>query len=159
MIYYVMGVSGSGKTTIGKLLAQRLDLPFFDADGFHPPENIEKMSSGKPLNDADRRGWLKAIHDKAVEVLKADEGAVITCSALKEVYRQTISDGIETYVKWVMLNGDYELIKNRMEERAHFMPPELLQSQFDTLEKPYYGIHISIEKTPEEIVNEILENK
>jgi carbohydrate kinase (thermoresistant glucokinase family) len=151
-----MGVSGSGKTTIGKMLAEKLSLPFYDADGFHPPENIEKMSAGKPLNDTDRQGWLQAIHNKAVGVLKQDEGAVITCSALKEVYRQAISDGIEPGVKWVMLNGDYELIKNRMEERSHFMPSALLKSQFDTLEKPDYGMHISVEKTPEEIVNEII---
>lgn len=156
MIYYVMGVSGSGKTTVGEMLAQRLDLPFFDADGFHPPENIEKMSLGKPLNDNDRAGWLQAIHGKATDILQQGSGAVITCSALKETYRQTISKGIEVYVKWVILNGDYELIKKRMEERAHFMPSALLKSQFETLEIPDYGIHVSIEKTPEEIVEEII---
>lgn len=156
MIYYVMGVSGSGKTTVGKMLGERLKLPFFDADDFHPKENIQKMSEGKPLNDDDRKGWLQAIHNKATEVLKQGEGAVITCSALKEVYRKAISEGIENSVEWIFLDGSYELIKKRMEARAHFMPSELLKSQFDTLEKPEYGIHISIEKTPEEIVEEII---
>lgn len=156
MIYYVMGVSGSGKTTIGEMLAKKLGLPFFDADGFHSPENIEKMSLGKPLTDGDRTGWLKAIHGKAVEILNKNGSAVITCSALKEKYRSAISDGVENSVKWVMLNGTYDLIKKRMEERSHFMPSALLKSQFETLEKPDYGIHISIEKTPQEIVEEIM---
>ena len=156
MIYYVMGVSGSGKTTIGAMLGKRLSLPFLDADDFHPKENIQKMSEGKPLNDDDRKGWLQAIHSKAVSVLEEEKGAVITCSALKEVYRKTISDGIESSVNWVFLDGNYELIKKRMEERSHFMPPDLLKSQFDTLEKPTYGTHISIEKTPAEIVEEIV---
>jgi carbohydrate kinase (thermoresistant glucokinase family) len=151
-----MGVSGSGKTTIGEMLAEKLGLPFHDADEFHPPENIEKMSSGKSLNDNDRKAWLLAIYEKATEVLQKNEGAVITCSALKETYRQTISKAIELSVKWIVLNGDYELIKKRMEERSHFMPSALLKSQFDTLEKPDYGIHISIEKTPEEIIDEII---
>lgn len=156
MIYYIMGVSGSGKTTIGTMLAKKLNLPFFDADSFHPAENIEKMSLGKPLNDQDRVGWLQAIHNKAVEILNRGGGAVITCSALKEVYRQTISDGIADSVKWVILNGEYDLIKKRMDERSHFMPPALLKSQFETLETPDYGIHVSIEKTPEEIISEII---
>lgn len=156
MIYYVMGVSGSGKTTIGEMLAKKLGLPFFDADGFHPPENIQKMSLGKPLNDTDRSGWLQAIHEKAAEILNKNESAVITCSALKERYRSAISDGIENSVKWVMLNGTYGLIKKRMEERSHFMPSALLKSQFETLEKPAYGLHISIENSPEEIVAKII---
>ncbi len=156
MIYYIMGVSGSGKTTIGQLLAQKLGLPFFDADEFHPPENIEKMSAGKSLTDDDRREWLQAIHNKATEILSHGKGAVITCSALKESYRQTIAHGIEPKVNWVILTGGYELIKQRMENRAHFMPSALLKSQFETLELPDYGIHVSIEKAPEEIINEIL---
>lgn len=151
-----MGVSGSGKTTIGQMLAQKLGLPFFDADEFHPPENIEKMSAGKSLTDDDRHGWLQAIHNKATEILTHGKGAVITCSALKETYRQTIANGIESDVIWVILTGNYGLIKQRMEARAHFMPSALLTSQFETLELPDYGIHVSIEKTPQEISNEIL---
>ncbi|MFT6203158.1 MAG: carbohydrate kinase (thermoresistant glucokinase family) [Spirosomataceae bacterium] len=151
-----MGVSGSGKTTIGDMLGKRLKLPFFDADNFHPKENIQKMSEGKPLNDDDRKGWLQAIHGKAVEILDEGEGAVITCSALKEVYRKTIVDGIEKSVKWIFLDGSYELIKKRMEARSHFMPPDLLKSQFDTLEKPEYGIQVSIENSPEEIIDKVI---
>lgn len=152
MIYYVMGVSGSGKSTVGEMLAKQLGFPFFDADDFHPKENVKKMSEGKPLNDDDRVGWLQAIHNKATDVIKTGTGAVITCSALKETYRQTITEGIQNSVEWIVLNGSYELIKTRMEARAHFMPSALLKSQFDTLEIPEYGMHISIENSPEEIV-------
>ncbi len=156
MIYYVMGVSGSGKTTIGEMLAEKINVPFFDADGFHPPKNIEKMSLGHSLNDEDRQEWLVAIHKKAIYLLQKNETAVITCSALKEKYRKIISEEIEDSVKWVILNGSYDLIKKRMEERSHFMPSALLKSQFETLEIPDYGSHFSIEKTPEEIIKEII---
>ena len=155
-IIYIMGVSGSGKTTIGKELAEKMDMPFFDGDDFHPIANKEKMRSGIPLTDEDREGWLIAINRKAKEQEKKD-GAVIACSALKEKYRKLLSKGISDSVYWVFLQGSFELIKERMQERKeHFMPPSLLASQFDTLEIPKNAIKADISKTPDEIVASII---
>ena len=148
--YIIMGVSGSGKTTVGTLLAKQLHLPFYDADDFHPEGNKVKMASGIPLNDNDRLPWLQALQDR----LKSWKGAVLACSALKESYRQILSEG--TSVVFVCLKGDYETIRKRMEIREHFMRPELLQSQFDILEPPSYGIAVGIEHTPEAMVSEII---
>lgn len=149
--YLIMGVSGSGKTTIGKLLAQQLHLPFYDADDFHPEANKLKMASGIPLNDADRIPWLQTLQ-RAIQTWP--QGAVLACSALKESYRQILSEGNK--LECIFLKGDYETLWKRMEERTHFMKPELLQSQFDILEPPSYGIHISVIDTPEKILSEII---
>ena len=151
----VMGVSGSGKTTIGKQLALALDIPFFDADDFHPKSNIEKMSNGIPLNDEDRLPWLQNLNRHLIA--HKNSGAVLACSALKESYREILSEGI--FIDWVYLKADFDLIKERMLDRKdHFMPLELLQSQFNTLETPNYGIHVSNTSTPTEIVKKILSN-
>lgn len=155
MIYYVIGVSGSGKTTIGSLLSKRLNLPFYDADDFHSHENIEKMKAGTPLTDDDRKDWLLAINQKAIEIKNEQQSAVFACSALKEEYRKTLSSGIEHQVKWIILVGGYEKIKQRMESRLHFMPSHLLQSQFDDFELPEYGLHLLINQTTEVMIDKI----
>jgi len=151
-----MGVSGSGKTTVGKKLADRIGLPFFDGDDFHPVSNKEKMTAGIPLTDGDRQAWLNKMNEAAREHAKLS-GAVFACSALKEKYRAVLSSGIEIPLYWVFLQGSFELIKERMEERKdHFMPPGLLSSQFADLEIPNNSITINITRRPEEIVDSII---
>jgi len=150
-----MGVSGCGKSTIGKLLAQELNIPFFDGDDFHPKDNIKKMSSGQPLNDADRQGWLETLNDLAKKQLTKNS-CVLVCSALKQKYRDTLSLDLEAQTKWVYLSGDFNQIYNRVNIRPdHFMPSELLQSQFDTLEEPKDALKIDIALTPEKIIKKI----
>ena len=158
MIYYIMGVSGSGKTTVGENLSQKLNIPFFDADSFHSKENVAKMAAGQSLTDDDRQGWLNALNTKAIQQCENNEGAIIACSALKEKYRNTLAENIEKPIFWIHLEGDFELIFERMKQRLnHFMPAGLLKSQFEALEKPEYGIHVSINQSPEAIIDEILE--
>jgi gluconokinase len=149
-----MGVSGSGKTTIGKLLAKKLDVPFYDGDSYHPQVNVEKMAKGNPLNDDDRKGWLQRLNRLAKN--HQGKGAVIACSALKKKYRKLLRQGIEDTIEFVYLDGSFNLISQRLQQReGHFMPPELLRSQFETLEIPEHAISVSIDATPEEIVAEI----
>jgi len=154
-VLVVMGVSGCGKTAIGKLLSKKLGYPFFDGDDFHPEENIKKMSSGQPLVDEDRKEWLIRINQLAIE--HRHTGAIIACSALKKNYRSLIRAGMGNCIAFVFLDGSFDLIKSRLEERkGHFMPISLLQSQFDTLEPPSKEITVSIEAEPNAIVKEIL---
>ena len=136
-IIFITGVSGSGKTTVGQLLAEQTSLPFFDGDDFHSPANVAKMQSGTPLNDEDRMSWLAAIHDKALEMLSAgDGGAIFACSALKKNYRDILENDIVGQTLFVLLDGSYDLISQRLQARkGHYMPPALLQSQFDILER------------------------
>jgi carbohydrate kinase (thermoresistant glucokinase family) len=156
MIIVVMGVTSSGKSTIGKLLAKRLSVPFIEGDEFHPEENIEKMSKGIPLNDDDRVPWLQLLSQQ-LKSHQQDKGAVLACSALKESYRKILQGGLNEKITWIYLDGSEELIRKRMEKRKnHFMPEALLQSQFSALEKPSYALCFSIEKEPEVIVNEIV---
>lgn len=153
-----MGVSGSGKTTIGKLLSDRLDIPFYDSDRFHPPSNIEKMSAGIPLNDGDRQPWLQAIHDFVVQELPTGS-LIIATSALKQSYRNLLNGDLsQDQVQWIFLHGEFDLLYERIANRRdHFMPESLLQSQFDTLEIPHNeALAIDVAQTPEEIVNEII---
>lgn len=153
-IIIIMGVSGTGKSTIGKLLSNKMDIPFFDGDDYHPDANREKMASGRPLNDEDRRGWLAAINSLAQQEQEL-KGAIIACSALKEKYRNQIESGV-AQIHFIHLEGSFELILARLKARkGHFMPPELLRSQFDALEAPKEAINISIELKPEEIVSQI----
>ena len=153
-IFVVMGVSGTGKTTIGKLLSKAYGYPFFDGDDYHSKENIEKMSSGQPLNDNDRKSWLKSLNTLAHNQLKS--GAIIACSALKERYRNTLSSGITEQIAFIYLKGTFEQVKNRLEGRkGHFMSSSLLQSQFDALEEPEDAIAVSIELSPEKIIKAI----
>lgn len=155
-IYFICGVSGCGKTTIGKLLAEELGIDFIDGDDFHPQENIDKMQSGNALNDDDRKGWLIAINKYLHET---ENSTVIACSALKEQYRKLlISKSLKNY-HWVFLNGGFELIRERMRQRmGHFMPDNLLKSQFDILDIPEYALTFDIEASPETIVNNIIHN-
>jgi carbohydrate kinase (thermoresistant glucokinase family) len=150
----VMGICSCGKTLIGRMLAEKLGLPFYDADDFHSKENIKKMKSQIPLNDNDRFPWLNAMAQKMTEWEKKG-GAVLACSALKESYRQILRTGPS--VQFVFLKGTKEIIRQRMKNRKdHFMPSSLIDSQLDTLEEPADAITINIAKTPQEIVNEIL---
>ncbi len=127
----VMGVSGCGKSTIGRALAERLGATFRDADDFHPPANIDKMRSGTPLTDADRRPWLDGLNT----MVKESGPMVLACSALKQVYRQQLANGVDG-LHWVYLRTDFDTIDARMRRREHFMPATLLRSQFDALEEP-----------------------
>lgn len=152
----VMGVSGSGKTSVGRTLAQQLGWDFYDADDFHPPENVAKMASGIPLDDSDRAPWLAALHDLISSTLKADRRGILACSALKERYRQQLLDG-NPDVQIVYLKGTYDLIWPRMSVRKdHFMKPQMLQSQLETLEEPTNAWTVDISPPVIEIVGQIL---
>jgi gluconokinase len=154
MIIILTGVSGSGKTTIGRLLARDLGWDFYDADDYHPPENIAKMASGIPLTDEDRQPWLQALHALILDRIQQNEQAVIACSALKEIYRSRLH--INHIVQFVYLVGSFELIKERlMSRQRHFMTTDLLASQFAALEEPQDVLAIDISATPEEIVSAI----
>lgn len=156
-IYYVMGVSGSGKSTIGKLLADTLQIPFYDADDFHPQANIDKMAKGHPLNDEDRAEWLQSLNEKAISCINQHQGAVIACSSLKNSYREILVKTIENSADIIFLNGSFELISQRINQRKnHFMPPGLLESQFETLQEPSDAIEVAIDQSPAEIIEEIL---
>lgn len=157
-VIFIIGVSGAGKTTIGKIVAAQLRIPFFDADDFHPEANRKKMAEGIPLNDEDRMGWLESLNQLAREEVE-DHSLVIACSALKESYRQQLMLQIENQCQWFLLQGSFDEIKERMSKRiGHYMPATLLQSQFDLLEVPHYAISIDIEQSPEEMVVLILDN-
>jgi gluconokinase len=155
----VMGVSGSGKSTIADKLADRLGWRYEDGDRFHPASNVAKMSAGLPLTDQDRRPWLKAIADEIDRVCKAGERAVIACSALKHAYRDILVHGRRD-VRIVFLWGTQALIAERLASRkGHFMPPGLLDSQFKTLEPPEKSEHpvtVSIDASVEAIVDDIV---
>jgi len=155
-VIFIMGVSGSGKTTIGEGLSARTGFEFYDADDFHTKEKVEKMRAGIPLTDDDRWPWLESIHAFVTEKIKTAD-VIVVCSALKQVYRDKLSAGIEKYCQWVFLNGDYDTIMGRMQKRAgHYMPPTLLQSQFDTLEVPVDAIRIDITREPSIIIDDIM---
>jgi gluconokinase len=155
----VMGVSGSGKSTIAAALAARLQWTFEDGDRFHPASNVEKMRAGHPLSDEDRWPWLEAIADEIGRVCKAGGHVVIACSALKHAYRDVLLRGRDD-VRFVFLNGDQALIAERLARRkGHFMPPGLLDSQFKTLEPPEADerpITVSIDAPVETIIIDII---
>jgi carbohydrate kinase (thermoresistant glucokinase family) len=156
MIIVVMGVTASGKSTVGKILAKRLSLPFIEADEFHSRENILKMKKGFPLTDEDRYPWLLSLSNE-LQLQQKKKGAVLACSALKEDYRKILQKGLDEKIIWIYLQGDEAILLERIKNRkGHFMPEKLLQSQLATLEKPAYAYCFSIEKDPETIVNEIL---
>jgi 6-phosphogluconate dehydrogenase len=157
MIFIIMGVSGSGKTTVGIQLASALGLPFYDADDHHPETNVNKMSEGIPLTDSDRQRWLEQLAAD-MRQWEVGGGAVVACSALKESYRKILQPpGSVTPYTWIYLEGSPALIKERLAARkGHFMPPVLLDSQFEALEKPNYGLHLNVAQPPEEIVRQII---
>jgi gluconokinase len=152
-----MGVAGSGKTTVAKLFAEKTGAIFYEGDGFHPPANIEKMRKGIPLTDENRESWLRALRDIIVRSLEKNELAAVTCSALKAKYREQLQ-GNDARVRFVFLTGPRELIEERLKNRrGHFMPATLLDSQLTTLEPPMNALTFSIEKSPEEIVAELIQ--
>jgi gluconokinase len=155
----VMGVSGSGKSTIGEKLAERLRWSYEDGDKFHPPSNVAKMSAGQPLTDEDRWPWLQAIANEIDRVCEAGEHAVIACSALKRAYRDILVHG-RNDVRIIYLKGTQDLIASRLALRkGHFMPPGLLASQFRTLEPPDASenpVTVSIDASVETIVDDII---
>lgn len=155
----VMGVSGSGKSTVGPLLAARLGWPFEDGDSFHPASNIAKMSTGMPLTDEDRWPWLAAIAARIARARADGAGVVIGCSALKRIYRDALRVG-HADLRFVHLAGSPTLIGARQAARSgHFMPPSLMQSQFATLEPPESeadAITLAVEETPEAIAEAAL---
>lgn len=155
----VMGVSGSGKTTVAQLLADRLDRPFAEADDFHPEANVAKMAAGTPLDDEDRRPWLRTMRDWLSEQAAAGRSTVITCSALKVAYRDVLREA-QGRVRFVHLSAPGELIGDRMEHRSgHFMPPSLLPSQLSTLEPltaDEDGVTVAVDATPAQVAEAAL---
>jgi gluconokinase len=132
----LMGVSGSGKSSVGQEVSRRLGMKFIDGDDLHPRANIQKMGAGHPLSDADRAPWLERIRDAAYSLFQKNEQGIIVCSCLKRAYRDSLRDGNPS-LQFLFLEGDFDLILTRMLARAgHFMPVSLLQSQFETLEQP-----------------------
>jgi len=157
VIVIIFGVSGSGKTILGKLLADELGWRFYEADDFHSGANIDKMKRGVPLTDEDRLPWLERLRELINRATAAGENAVLACSALKRAYRDRLRTNEE--VKFVFLHGDHALIEKQMRQRrGHFMDPELLRSQFGDLEEPQSDEHvltIELGHIPQELVEEI----
>jgi gluconokinase len=155
MIVVVMGVSGSGKTTVGAMLAEAMQCPFLEGDSLHPKENIDKMSHGIPLTDADRAPWLAAIHARILEVFERGLDLVVGCSALKQQYRKLLAKDVP--IAWVYLKGSPALIRARLQHRPdHFMKADLLASQFDALDEPSDALVVDISASPAAIVKHIL---
>ncbi len=166
MVILLMGVSGSGKTTIGKMLAQKQHWQFKDADDFHSQVNKDKMQRGQALTDEDRRPWLEVLQQEIDVALSTDTDLILACSALKAAYRQVLGDNSvggasqnENRVKFVYLKGDFELIQQRLQARhGHFMNPDLLSSQFKDLEEPEGAIVVDISRSPADSIQQIEES-
>jgi gluconokinase len=155
MVILVMGVTGAGKTTVGKLLAERLGWQSLDADDFHPPENIEKMRHGIALTDADREPWLAAIHKALLDCTAKNQNVVLACSALKQKYREKLAAGLDMRICY--LKGSFEEISSHIEHRTgHFAGEAILAGQFADLEEPDDAIVLDANATPEENVREAL---
>jgi carbohydrate kinase (thermoresistant glucokinase family) len=151
MIVIIMGVAGSGKTTIGSLLAKELDWAFYDADDFHSESNRAKMSQGIPLTDEDRADWLISLRELITQNIRQNKSAILACSALKNSYRNMLE--VDEQVKFVHLHGTYEQIKTRLNTRTgHFMSAGMLDSQFQTLEEPENALTVDIKNTPKDIL-------
>jgi gluconokinase len=157
VIVIIFGVSGAGKTTVGKLLARELSWRFIEADDFHPAANIEKMRNGHPLSDEDRWPWLDCLRKQIEQLLSVGENAVLACSALKRGYRDHLR--VSDEVKFLFLRADYAVVEKRLRSRhGHFMNAALLQSQFDDLEQPQPDenvLTIELGRTPGDIVERI----
>jgi gluconokinase len=152
-----MGVSGSGKSTVGKILSDRLNCLFYDADDFHPSSNIIKMSRGIPLDDSDRKLWLLKLQNIVVDTVEKQKSGVMACSALKEQYRQIITGDRADKIIWIYLRGDYNTIYQRLQLRKnHFLKADLLRSQFAILEEPKNALTIDISVEPNVMIEAIL---
>ena len=158
MIVVLMGVTGSGKTTVGKLLAERANAAFADADDYHSAANREKMAAGHPLNDQDRQPWLERLNRVLADWHRSGNSGVLACSALKASYRDTLSAGMpDGTVTFVLLDGSKQLIASRLASRKHeYMNPNLLDSQIATLEMPTDALRVVNDRKPEEVAEEIL---
>lgn len=156
MILVVMGVSGSGKTTIGKMLASETGWPFADGDDYHPQANKDKMHAGVPLNDEDRAPWLLRLHGLLLSWKRKGENGILACSALKEQYRRVLSTDLPD-LRFVLLEAPVAVLEERLRARtAHFMNPDLLASQFATLEVPTDALRVSVTQPAAEVVRFIL---
>lgn len=155
MIVVVFGVAGVGKTTVGMLLADSLQCPFLEGDSLHSKANVEKMSRGIPLTDADRAPWLTAIYARLLEAFTTGQSLVVACSALKQSYRTRLAAGLA--ISWVYLKASEELIRSRLQHRTgHFMKADMLASQFEALEEPSDALVADASRPPDAIVKQIL---
>lgn len=155
MVIVVIGVAGSGKTTVGAMLAAAMKCPFLEGDSLHPEENIDKMSHGIPLTDSDRGPWLSAIHARMLDYFERGQDLIVACSALKQEYRRVLAKGIA--ITWVYLKGSPALIRSRLKHRPnHFVKIDLLASQFDSLEEPDNALVVDVSAPPSVIVEHIL---
>lgn len=155
MIVVVMGVAGSGKSTVGTMLAEAMRCPFLDGDALHSAASVGKMVRGIPLTDADRAPWLAAIHARLLEASRAGQDLVVACSALRQSYRAALAEGIG--IAWVYLKGSEALIRSRLQQReGHYMKADMLASQFEMLEEPSDAIIIDVTQSPEVIVEQAL---
>lgn len=153
MILLLMGVAGSGKTTIGRQLASDLGWRFYDADDFHPPANVAKMAAGTPLTDTDRKPWLEALRARIETSLASGENAIVGCSALKATYRAILQQRAEEPIQFIYLRGSPELLAARLAARTdHFMKPGMLASQLSALEEPANAVIVDIAPPPAEVV-------
>lgn len=156
MVVVLMGVSGSGKSTVGRALAGKLGWSFVEGDDFHPPANVEKMRAGVPLTDDDRRPWLAAVRDRMDAALGRGENVVLACSALKHAYQEYLERHDPAHIHFVHLHGSEELIRERLAARTgHFMNPALLHSQFETLEPPEHAVRVGVTGTPEAVADQV----
>ena len=154
-IIVVMGVAGSGKTTVGTRLAEAMHCAYLEGDSLHSAANVEKMSHGIPLTDADRAPWLAAIHARLLDAFRHGESLVVGCSALKRSYRSVLADGVP--ITWVYLKGAPALIRSRLQHRSgHYMKADMLASQFDALEEPSDALIVDVSPPPGVIVERIL---
>jgi gluconokinase len=154
-IVVLIGVAGSGKTTVGTMLAVAMHCAFLEGDSLHSAENVEKMSHEIPLTDADRAPWLAAIHARLLDSFRRGESLVVGCSALKQSYRTVLAEGIP--IAWVYLKGSAALIRSRLQHRiGHFMTANMLASQFETLEEPSDALIVDVSQSPGAIVEQIL---
>jgi gluconokinase len=160
MIVILMGVSGSGKTTIGTVLAERMHTTFADADDYHSAANKAKMAAGHPLDDQDRQPWLETLNSLLLRWFEAGKGGVLACSALKDEYRKTLVRGLTPNdYTFVLLDGSRKLIAERLSERKnHYMNPDLLDSQFATLEPPPDALRVTNDRAPQQVVDQIVQH-